>query len=115
MPEDDHASMLRREVCEGNEHVVRELGIAIPRGDVLEPRLAAELPASCPVDRAIDDDAMQPCAERPSAVETVEMAQRSEEGLLGDVLGGRCVVDDQERGPERLRPVQAEEGLECRS
>ena len=57
---------------------------------------------------------MQPRPERPAAVEAVQVAQRGEEGLLRDVLGGSAVLDDEKRGSMRTRPVLAEQGLEVR-
>ena len=47
------------------------------------------------VDRAVDDDPVQPRRERAAPVEAVERPQRGEERLLGDVLGRGRVVDDQ--------------------
>ena len=76
--------------------------------------LAAQLAGARPVDRAVDDDPVQPGAEGPPAVEAVEVAHRGEEGLLGDVLGGRGVVDDEKGRPVRPRPVQPEERLDPR-
>ena len=63
--------------------------------------LAPQRAGARPVDRAVDDDPVQPRPERPPAVEAVERAQRREERLLRDVLGRRGVVDDQPRGPVR--------------
>ena len=96
------------------DNVVRELGTAVWRNGFLESGLAAELPAAGEVDRAVDDDAMQPRAERSAPVEALEAAQRGEKGFLRDVLGGRCVVDDEKRGSKCLRPVQPKESLERR-
>ena len=57
---------------------------------------------------------MEPGAERTPAVERVEGSHGSEEGLLGDVLGGGTIVHDQVGGPIRARPMAAEERLEVR-
>ena len=51
-------------------------------------------------------------AERPPPVEAVERADRRDERLLGDVLGGRAVVDDQVRGAVGAAPVAPEQLLE---
>ena len=66
------------------------------------------------VDRAVDDDPVQPGSERAATVEAVERADRGEKRLLGDVLGGRGIVDDEVGGPVGARPVRAEERLEVR-
>ena len=76
--------------------------------------LAAQLARPRPVDRAVDDDPVQPRAEGPAAVEAVEVADGGEEGLLRDVLGGGRVVDDEIGGPVRPRPVQPKERLDPR-
>jgi hypothetical protein len=55
---------------------------------------------------------VQPGPERAAAVEAVQGADRGEERLLGDVLGGGGVVDDQVGGPVGGSPVAAEELLE---
>src|SRR5207244_11309676 len=47
-----------------------------------------------------------------AAVEAVERADGGEERLLGDVLRGGGVVDDEEGGAVRARPVGAKERLE---
>ena len=82
------------------------------RGDVAELDLGAELARACPVDGAVDDDAMQPGCERPAPVESVEVAHRSQERLLGDVLRRGRVAGDEQRRPVGARPVLAEEPLE---
>jgi hypothetical protein len=64
------------------------------------------------VDRSVDDDAAQPRAERAPAVEAIERPQRGDERLLGDVLGGRRVVDDEPGGAVGARPVHGEKALE---
>ena len=79
---------------------------------VAELDLGAQTTCARPVDRAIDDDAMQPRSERPSPVEPVEVADGGEERLLGDVLGGGGVAGDEVRGPKRPGPVLAKEQLE---
>jgi hypothetical protein len=55
---------------------------------------------------------VQPRAERPPPVEAIERAHRGEKRLLRDVLGCGGVVDDEQRGAVRARPVQPEELLE---
>ena len=103
--------MLGREVADAAErrvvHFRRRGGSGVAQLD-----LGAQLARACPVDRAVDDDAVQPGCERPAAVESVEMAHGSEEGLLGDVLGRGRVAGDEQRGPVGARPVLAKEPLE---
>ena len=113
--EHDHGALLRRQRREARDDVVRQArgGIVGGRGgEGVAADLRAERPCAGPVDRPIDDDPVQPGPERPAPVEAVERAHGREERLLGDVLGGSGVVDDQEGGAVRARPVRAEEGLE---
>ena len=77
--------------------------------------LAAQRARTRPVDCAVDDDPVQPRAERPPAVEAVERAHGCEKRLLRDVLRGGGVVDDEQRGAVGARPVQPEELLERRT
>lgn len=58
-----------------------------------------------PVDRPVDDDPVQPGAEGAAPVEAVERVDRGEEGVLGDVLSGGAVVDDQVGRAVRASPV----------
>src|SRR5207248_3432816 len=51
---------------------------------------------------------------RASPVEAVEVPDGGEEGLLGDVLGGGGVVDDEVGGAVGGGPVVAEQRLEAR-
>src|SRR5436190_17275822 len=74
--------------------------------------LAAQGPRPAPIDGAVDDDAVKPRSERTAPVKTVECSERGEEGLLRDVLGGRRVTYDQERGPVGPRPVASEQALD---
>src|SRR6266511_2518741 len=74
--------------------------------------LAAERPRARPVDRAIDDDAVQPWAERTPAIEPVERANGGEKRFLCDVLCGGGVMHDEVRGAVGPWPVMAEERLE---
>src|SRR5437868_1585098 len=74
--------------------------------------LPAQRAGARPVDRAVDDDPVQPRAERASAVEAVERAHRGEERLLRDVLGRGGVADDEQRRTVRARPVTPKELLE---
>src|SRR5437773_229471 len=67
-----------------------------------------------PVDRAVDDDPVQPGTEGPPAVEPVERAHRGKKRFLGDVLGCRRVADDEISGAVRRPPVRAKERLEVR-
>jgi hypothetical protein len=79
-------------------------------GSRASPRdLAAQLPRARVVDRPVDDDPVQPGAEGAAAVEAIQRADRGEERLLRDVLGGGRVVDDEPGGAVRARPVAAEE------
>jgi hypothetical protein len=48
---------------------------------------------------------VHPGPERAAAVEAVDRPDRGEECLLGDVLGGRGVVDHQVRGAVRAGPL----------
>src|SRR5207248_5130123 len=65
-----------------------------------------------PVDRAVDDDPVQPGPEGTAAVEAVERSDRGEESLLRDVLGGGGVMHDEVRGAVGARPVVPEERLQ---
>jgi putative transcriptional regulator len=108
--------VLRREL---REPVGEGLGVRIPArrgrgrlGRGVDGELAAQRPRARPVDRAVDDDPVQPRPERPPAVEAVEGADGGEEGLLRDVLGRGGVVDDEVRGAVGAGPVAPDEGLE---
>ena len=94
------------------ERVSVGLGRGRSRQVVAELDLGAQPARARPVDRAVDDDPVQPGTERPAAVEAVEVAHGGQERLLGDVLGGGGVAGDELRGPERARPVLAKEPLE---
>src|SRR5206468_2073399 len=72
----------------------------------------AQLAGTRPVDRAVDDDPVQPRAERPAPVEAIQRPNCRQERLLGDVLGGSLIMDDEVRSAVGERPVRAEEGLE---
>src|SRR5689334_20913729 len=74
--------------------------------------LGSEPARARPVDRAIDDDAVQPGCEGPPAIEPVEVADGGQEGLLGDVLGSGGVAGDEPRRTVRARPVLAKQPLE---
>ena len=76
--------------------------------------LAAKRPGPRPVDRAVDDDPVQPRPEGPAAVEAVERAYGGQEGFLGDVLCSCGVVADEVGGAVGPRPVRAEQRLEVR-
>ena len=82
------------------------------RKRVRKLHLGAQLPRTRPVDRAVDDDPVQPRSERPAPIEAVECSQRGEKRLLRDVLCGRGIVGDEVGGAIRPRPVRPEEGLE---
>ncbi len=111
---DLYAAALGHEVSATN--LQRVLGIVARRRGGLGRGLGCELPAqrACtrPVDRAVDDDAVEPRAERAPAVEAVERAHGGQERLLCDVFRSRRVADDQQRGAIRARPVPAEQLLE---
>ena len=86
--------------------------VAVGRGRLRQRvggRLGPQRAGARPVDRAVDDDPVQPRAERAAAVEAVERAQRGQERLLRDVLGGRGVVHDEPGRAVGGRPVAAEE------
>ena len=110
VPEDDHRAVLGAERGERRHHVLAQAAVVVERSDVrhgARPRPQRAGPR--PVDRAVDHDPVQPRAERPAAVEAVQRPQRRQERLLGDVLGGRRVVDDEPGGPVGRGPVAAEE------
>jgi nicotinamidase/pyrazinamidase len=83
-------------------------------GELVVSNFPPESPCARPVDRPVHDDPVQPGSEGPPAVEGVECANRGEEGLLGDVLGCRGVVDHEVRGPVGAGPVVADKDLEVR-
>src|SRR5207249_6275871 len=78
----------------------------------LEIELAPQRTGAAPVDRTVDDDPVQPRAERAAPVEAVEGAHGREERLLCDVLGCCGVADDEQRRAIGARPVGAKERLE---
>ena len=84
----------------GRRHVGGELG------------LRAEPARAGPVDRAVDDDPVQPRPEGAPPVEAIERADRRQECLLRDVFGGCGVVRDEIGRPIGPRPVGAEERLD---
>src|ERR1700730_16627769 len=108
--------MFRREIGERSCQRLRMLALRGSRSrDEAEPRIArftAQCAGAGPVDCAVDDDAMQPRAERPATVETVEPADGCEERLLCNVLGGAGVVDDEIRRTVGTRPVVSEQRFE---
>lgn len=69
-------------------------------------------PRARPVDRAVDDEPVQPWCERALVPVGVERANGAEERLEHDLLGRRVVEDDEVRRAERARPVGAKEALE---
>ncbi len=79
---------------------------------VAELDLGPEAARAGPVDRPVHHDPVQPRRERASPVESVEIANGGEEGLLGDVLGGGGVARDEACSAERPRPMFAKEQLE---
>jgi hypothetical protein len=81
-------------------------------GRQVAAHLGPALPRLHPVERAVDDDAVQPGPERPPAVEAVDRAHRGEHRLLGDVLGRGSVLHDQERRPVRRVPVAPDQRLD---
>ena len=74
----------------------------------------SQLPSPRGVDRAVDDDPVQPRPERTTPVEPIERTHRSQEPLLGDVLGTGGVMHDEIRRPVRAGPVGAIETLQRR-
>jgi nicotinamidase/pyrazinamidase len=78
------------------------------------PDLAAQRPRAGPVDRPVDDNAVQPGPKGTAPVEPVERANGGEKSLLSNVLGGGSVVDDEVGGPVGARPVVAKQRLEVR-
>ena len=81
-------------------------------GEIGEHDLAAQRPRVGVVDRAVDDDPVQPRPEPTAPVEAVERAHGGQERLLRDVLGRRRVPHDEVGGPVRHSPVGAEQQLE---
>ena len=116
--EDDHGAVLRFERREAGGHALRERVSEVAGVELFLSLgfhgLTAQGARPGPVDRAVDDDAVQPRREGPAAVEPVEVAHGCEEGLLGDVLRGGAVVDDEKGSPVRPGPVLAEQSLEVR-
>ena len=112
--QDDHRALLGGQLGERSEQ--RVVGrSALPRAGGAGSGAsisAPQRPRARLVDRAVDDDAVQPRTERAAAVEAVEGAERGEESLLGDVLGGRGIVNDEVGGPVGAPPVQAEQLVE---
>ena len=104
--------MLRGKVADAGERVTVRLGRGWCGDVVAELDLGAQPAGTRPVDGAGEADAVQPRAERATAVKTVEVADGGEECFLRDVLGGRCVPGDEARGAERARPVLTEEPLQ---
>src|SRR5581483_7332599 len=80
--------------------------------ELAELDLGPEAAGPREVDRTVDDNAVQPRAERPAAVEAVEVADCREERLLRDVLRGGGVAGDEIGGAMRARPVRAEQPFE---
>jgi len=109
MAKHDHAALLRRQRADRTHELVVEALGGVDRWGVHDAGLGSKRPRSRPVDRPVDDDAMQPRGERPAAVETVEVPNSGEKRLLGDVLGRRGVVDDEIGGALGLPPVTAEQ------
>jgi len=97
---------------------LEELGIGLGRirrrfsRKCIAADLGAKLPPPRPVDRAVDDDPVQPGREGAAAIEAVQRPHRGEKGLLGDVFRRCRVVDDEVGRPVGPRPVVAEELLE---
>ena len=117
MPEDDHGAVFRRKLAERGEHGLRvRRSLLGPVGRRELQRGLADLgpqrPGPRPVDRAVDDDPVEPRPERTAAVEPVERPDRGKERLLRDVLGRGAVVDDEVGGAVGARPVLPEERLE---
>jgi len=89
----------------------REVGRKLLR---VVPGVSAKRARPAPVDRPVDDDAMEPRAEWATPVEGVQGSHCRQERLLRDVLGGRAVVHDEVRSPIGAGPVVAKECLEVR-
>src|SRR5581483_5874534 len=112
--EDDHGAVLWRQRADRVERPVAELR-ALRGGRAREGVAACLRPERAQaraVDRAVDDDPVQPRPERAAVVEAVEVANGGEERLLRDVLGGGGVAGDEPRSAKRARPVLAEEPLQ---
>jgi hypothetical protein len=104
--------LVGRKPCERCEQLaVWRLVLFRARRVLGQLRLPAEAPGSRRVDRAVHDDPVEPGPEGPAAVEAVEAPDRGEEGLLGDVLRERGILDDQVRRAVSSRPVLVEERL----
>src|SRR5207244_3389200 len=85
--ENDHGPVLRLEHRQTRRDAVRERA-EVARVEVvgrLDLRgLATQGPGPRPVDRSVDDDAMQPRPEGTPAVETVEVSNCGQKRLLRD-------------------------------
>jgi nicotinamidase/pyrazinamidase len=117
--QDDHGAVLRRETGErAGEFLGIGISGAIARGLGARERSVSDLASkgtrAGPVDRPVDDDAMEPRPEGTAPIETVECSHCGEEAFLCDVLGGRCVVDDQVGGPVGAWPVGPEQRFQIR-
>ena len=76
----DHGAVLRRQRGErGEQRPSSGAGRSGRRDASTQLGLGAQLPRPRPVDRAVDDDPVQPRPERPAAVEAVEVADRRRE------------------------------------
>src|SRR5581483_8304549 len=108
----DHGPVLGRQPRDPFERAVVGLGIRRRRVELAELDLGPEAAGPREVDRAVDDDAVQPRAERPAAVEAIEVAHGGEKRFLRDVLRGGGVAGDEIGGPESARPERAEQVFE---
>ena len=112
----DHRPVLRTELPQRRGQLVRQrLGRWVGRCRVLGRRgidLAAQRPRARGVDRPVHDDPVQPGRERPPPIEAIERTDGRDEGLLGDVLGGRGVAHHDPGRAVGARPVPTEEQLE---
>ena len=111
---DDHGALIRRQPADrGEERLVRGVRCCCRgRERRLEVGLGPQRSRASVVDRPVDDDAVQPRSEGPAAIEAIEVPDRSEKRLLGDVLRGGGVVDDEVRGLVGASPVEAEQLVE---
>ena len=117
--DDDGPALIRVERADaGEEAVVERVGLRRSCGAVERVGTGLRPDGACPrmVDRTIDDDPVQPRPDkRTIRIEAVEGAHDGQERLLGDVLGGGAILDDEVGGTVGTGPVRAEEPLVARA
>src|SRR5689334_7577814 len=105
--------MLRRKAVQLLQQLLGVLGPR-RRGRVDGLRLGTQRGGARPVDRAVDDDSVQPRPERAAPVEAIKSPHRREKAFLRDVLGRGRIANDQVGRAVGRPPVRAKERLEIR-